>query len=138
VQVGNPPRADGSRLLSILAANRRRASPTPLRVGGGGCLRRLLRRTGRLLLPPAEQVRRPHGNPASSRDGQEQSEAARELGERLRIRVSRLEAGQGAVAQLGERHAGSVEVTGSNPVGSISPDQQGAVPPAGQRNGIVP
>ncbi len=72
------------------------------------------------VLPPQLFAGRPATAPAVGPESQ-QPTGTRQLGRRLRVRASTLHFARGAVAQLGERLAGSQKVRGSSPLGSIFP-----------------
>ncbi len=80
-------------------------------------IRRVLRRASRLLLHPHRSIPTSLRAMASIGADAQSSTIRNQLGEGLRVRRYTWTP-LGAVAQLGERRAGSAKATGSNPVGS--------------------
>jgi hypothetical protein len=84
----------------------------------GRCPCGLLSGTRSVLLLPCDAAGGTNDAPASSPCESEQPTLGHQLGGRLRVRASTI-CRSGAIAQLGERVAGSDEVAGSIPAGSI-------------------
>ena len=118
MQVGCTPRRSRCDPDRPLPARARGEHPQVIPTGRDRCNRGLLSGYRPLLPSPARALRQPIAGPAAPRTGQEQPGRGHPLGARSRSR-SYTERAPGAVAQLGERLAGSQKVRGSSPLGSI-------------------
>jgi hypothetical protein len=119
VQMGGTPRRSRRDPDRPLPARPRGEHPPVIPTGRDRCDRGLLSGYRPLLPSAARALRQPIAGPAAPRTCQEQPDRGHLLGAQSRSR-SYTERAPGAVAQLGERLAGSQKVRGSSPLGSTS------------------
>jgi hypothetical protein len=131
-----PWSGEKSSLFVLLVASRakRAVGSTPIHERRSRCDRGVLRRDREVLLRPRwRSCGATAGSISDWRARAQQPARGSPLGRRFRLRAARVGGAPGAIAQLGERLAGSQKVAGSSPAGSIRcPDHNEVAAPAGR------